>query len=92
MWHVYIIKCSNNSFYVGLTNNLEHRLMEHQTGTGAQYTSARLPATLEYSESFMCRKDAERREKQLKSWSRAKKEALINGNSIKLQELSRRKS
>jgi putative endonuclease len=92
MWHVYIIKCNDNSFYVGLTNNLERRLIEYQTGTGAQYTCAHLPAILEYSESFICRKDAEHREKQLKSWSRAKKEALINGNLIRLQELSRRKS
>jgi len=91
MWHVYVIKCNESSFYVGLTNNLQRRLIDHQKGEGSQYTSKRLPVTFEHSESFRNRRDAERREKQLKSWSRAKKKALISGNSIKLQELSRSK-
>lgn len=89
MWHVYLLKCSDNSIYVGLTNNLDRRLSEHEHGFGSQYTSSRLPVTCEYSETFKNRKDAESRESQLKRWSRAKKEAVIAGNIKKLQELSK---
>lgn len=92
MWYVYILKCSDNSFYVGLTINLERRLKEHREGIGAQYTGTRLPVKLEYSESFKYREDAEHREKQLKGWSKAKKEALIKGNFVKLRQLSRAQS
>ncbi|UCE78231.1 MAG: GIY-YIG nuclease family protein [Nitrospiraceae bacterium] len=49
------MKCSDNSFYIGLTNNLERRLSEHEQGFGAQYTSSRLPVTCEYSEMFKSR-------------------------------------
>ena len=77
---MYILECSDGSFYVGSTKNLELRLSEHQEGLGAKYTSRRLPIRLVYSEEFERISDAFTREKQVQNWSRAKREALINGN------------
>ena len=79
MWHVYILKCSDESFYVGLTTDLKQRVQDHQSGDGAQYTRSRRPLSLEYSERFASKQEAENREHQLKRWSRAKKEALTSG-------------
>lgn len=92
MWHVYVLKCSDNSFYIGLTRDLKQRIQDHQAGDGAQYTCARLPVRLEYSERFKSKKEAENREHQLKRWSKAKKEALISSNLKKLKHSSKRKS
>ncbi len=89
MWTVYILRCSDDSFYVGLTNDLKQRIQDHKSGDGAQYTCARLPVSLEYSERFRSKKEAENREQQLKRWSKAKKEALIAGNLAKLKQLSK---
>ena len=58
MWHVYILKCSDDSFYVGLTNDLKQRIQDHKSGDGTQYTCARLPVSLEYSERFRSKKEA----------------------------------
>ena len=80
MWNVYILRCSDDSFYIGLTNDLKQRLRDHQSGDGAQYTRSRLPVKFKYSERFKSKKEAENREQQLKRWSRAKKETLISGN------------
>jgi len=87
--YVYILKCSDGSYYTGLTNSLETRLKEHHAGRGTLYTSARLPVRLVYTEQFSARWQAECRELQLKSWSRLKKEALINCDLGRLKELSR---
>lgn len=46
MWYVYILKCSDNSLYTGITNNLENRINKHNNGTGAKYTKGRAPVTL----------------------------------------------
>lgn len=75
MYYVYILKCDDSSFYVGLTTDLIKRIQDHQSGDGAQYTRLRLPISLQYSEQFKSKKEAENREQQLKRWSRAKKEA-----------------
>jgi len=79
MWTVYILQCSDGSFYIGLTNNLKQRIRDHQSGDGAQYTRSRLPVKLAYAEKYANQNDAEEREQQIKRWSRAKKEALISG-------------
>ena len=71
-FYVYILKCSDESYYIGLTNSLETRLKEHNAGRGTQYTSARLPVQLVYKEQFRARWQAERHEYQLKTWSRQK--------------------
>jgi putative endonuclease len=89
---VYIVKCSDNSYYTGITSNLEQRITEHNNGRYPGYTSKRLPVILVYSNRFSNADDAIRAEKQIKGWSRAKKEALIKGDFEKLKELSKSRS
>lgn len=91
-YFVYILKCSDASYYTGVTNNLERRLEEHNSGIIKGYTSKRLPVKLVFSERFSDINDAIRLEKQLKGWSRKKKEALIEGDFYSLVELSKKKS
>jgi putative endonuclease len=90
-YFVYILKCSDDSYYVGITNNLEKRINEHQSGMIRGYTSSRLPIRLVFSERFTDVNQAIRLEKQLKGWSRKKKEALINRNLDLLVKLSNSK-
>jgi putative endonuclease len=85
---IYILKCLDGSYYTGSTSDLENRLIEHQTGKIKGYTSKRLPVELvfsEYSEDVYEILNAER---QIKKWSRVKKEALINGDFELLHNLS----
>ena len=70
---------SVGSYYVGSTKNLDQRILQHQSGKGAMYTSRRLPVKLVYDEEYDRVADAYYREKQFQNWSRAKREALING-------------
>jgi putative endonuclease len=92
MRHVYILRCSDRSLYVGSTTDLPSRLRAHNEGNGARYTSTRRPMILEYSESLPDQTSAIRRERQLKGWSRSKKEVLIAGDLERLRELSRGRS
>lgn len=87
MW-VYILKCSDGSYYTGVTNNLNRRLTEHQSGGHKGYTSVRLPVELVYSREISKPMDAIAAEKQIKKWSRAKKEALIKADYESLHKLS----
>ncbi|MBE6071510.1 MAG: GIY-YIG nuclease family protein [Clostridium butyricum] len=80
MNYVYIVKCSDNTFYTGWTNNLEKRIEAHSNGTGAKYTKGRGPVELVYVEEFKDKKEAMRREYAIKQYSRKKKEILINTN------------
>ncbi len=90
-YFVYILLCSDNSYYTGVTNNMERRLYEHETGLNPNsYTHKRRPVKLVFSEVFNDINQAIAFEKQLKGWKRAKKEALINGNWDLLPELSKR--
>ncbi len=75
---MYILECSDGSYYTGSTNNLELRIEQHQNGEGANHTKKHLPVTLVYFEEFVSVYDAFLREKQIQKWSRNKKEALIN--------------
>ena len=75
---VYILKCSDGSYYTGSTNNLERRLEQHNKGEGANYTKNRLPVKLIYSEEYSRIDKAFYREKQIQGWSRKKKEAYLN--------------
>ena len=86
---VYILLCSDNSYYTGSTNNLELRLTQHQNGEGSNHTKKKLPVTLVYFEEFQRIEDAFYREKQIQNWNRKKKEALIQLQFEKLPELSR---
>jgi len=85
---VYILRCADGSYYTGCTTNIEKRLSEHQQGLIEGYTSKRLPVELVYSEEFSEIRYAISAERQIKRWSRAKKEALIRGDSKALHELA----
>jgi len=88
---VYILKCSDNSYYTGSTIDLEKRMAEHVAGTFDGYTSSRLPVKLVFSYEMPTIFEAFLRERQIKGWTRRKKEALINGEWEKLVEYSRSK-
>jgi len=88
--YVYILKCSDGSYYTGSTKDLWHRLREHQDGEAAIYTRQRRPVVLVYYEVFERIDEAFIREKQIQGWRREKKEALINGKQVRLPGLSRR--
>lgn len=90
MAFVYILKCSDNSYYVGSTTDLTKRIEEHNNGVGANYTKKKLPVKLVYYEECQSIETAFLRERQLHGWSRKKKEALINNMHEKLTELSKR--
>ena len=85
---MYILECSDGSYYTGSTNDLECRLEQHQNGEGANHTKKHLPVKLLYYEEFHRIDEAFYREKQVQGWSRKKKEALINGNSGSLPQLA----
>ncbi|MCY4367600.1 MAG: GIY-YIG nuclease family protein [Chloroflexi bacterium] len=76
-FYVYILLCSDNSYYTGHTENLESRVAAHQFGQIPGYTQSRRPIKLVFSEEFPTREDALARERQLKKWSKAKKRSLI---------------
>jgi putative endonuclease len=86
--YMYILQCSDRSYYTGSTTDLERRLEEHQVGLGANYTRERLPVKLVYFEEFQRIDDAFFREKQIQGWSRKKKEALIFSLPERLNKLS----
>ncbi len=91
-YFVYIVECKDGSYYTGVTSDLEKRINEHNSGFYKGYTSSRLPVKLVYSNRFANVHDAINAEKQIKGWSRAKKEALIIGDFDFLIELSKGKN
>src|SRR5262245_13102786 len=88
---MYILKCADDSYYVGSTKNLDLRVAQHQSGKGSGYTSGRLPVELVYREEYERVTDAYAREKQIQNWGRAKREALINGDAELLPTLAKKK-
>jgi tRNA/rRNA methyltransferase len=88
-FYVYILRCSDGSYYTGHTEDLEPRIAAHNSGTVEGYTQTRLPVQLVFSGEFSTRYEAVARERQLKGWSRAKKEALIRGDWDAVQKLAR---
>ncbi|HEX7016265.1 MAG TPA: GIY-YIG nuclease family protein [Cyclobacteriaceae bacterium] len=86
--YVYILLCCDMSYYVGSTTDLEKRFVEHLLGEGSNYTRKRLPVKLVYFEIFDRIDEAFNREKQIKGWSRKKKESLIKGMPNELHELA----
>lgn len=92
-YYVYILKCSDKSYYTGITNNIDRRLIEHNNGLDRRaYTFFRRPVELVYFELFQNPNDAIMWEKRIKGWSRKKKEALINGDLEELKRLSNMKN
>ena len=79
-FHTYILRCADGSYYVGHTDDLEHRLAQHDAGALGGYTARRRPVTLLWAQSFQTRDDAFAAERQLKGWSHAKKEAMMAGD------------
>lgn len=78
LFHAYLLRCSDGSFYAGHTDNLELRIAQHESGALGGYTARRLPVELVWSETFETREEALSAERQIKGWSRAKKQALID--------------
>ena len=92
-YYVYIVQCCDNSYYTGITNNIERRLWQHQTGYNTScYTFNRRPVKLKYCERFQHVKQAIAWEKQLKGWSRKKKEALFKEDWEEIKRLAKSKS
>ena len=77
-WQVYILKCSDGTFYTGITNNLNLRIEKHNLGKGAKYTKNRLPVSLVYKESTLDKSQSLKREIAIKKLPRDKKLELIN--------------
>lgn len=86
--YLYILECSDGSYYTGSTKDIELRLQHHLAGEGSGYTKCRLPVILIYLEEFPRIDEAFYREKQVQGWSRKKKEALIQGRLLDLPEMS----
>ena len=78
-WIVYIVRCFDGTFYTGITNDLDKRLLAHNAGKGAKYTKNRRPVALVYSELAENRSTASKREYAIKKLSRAEKLDLIAG-------------
>jgi predicted GIY-YIG superfamily endonuclease len=76
----YMLRCSDGSYYVGHTDNLEVRLAQHQAGEGADWTRRRRPVELAWAEAAPTRDEAFAFERRIKGWTRAKKEALVAGD------------
>ncbi len=87
MWFVYVLRCADDSLYIGETGNLDERVVRHREGTASAYTARRRPVSLSYSEWHPTRDIALKRERQLKRWTRAKKEALVAGDVERLKKL-----
>src|SRR5919107_6380836 len=89
---LYILRCADGSYYVGTSrsDDVDTRISQHQQGTFGGYTARRRPVTLVYAAHFDRIDDAVAAERQIKGWSRAKKEALIRGDFQTLPALSKR--
>ena len=73
MWWVYVLLCKDGSFYTGVTNNLDKRLLDHQAGKGAKYTRSHYPIRIIYKETFPTHSEALKREMEIKGWNKGKK-------------------
>lgn len=74
---VYLLRCADDSYYAGHTDNIENRIGEHQTGSYPGYTANRLPVKLAWSQECTTREEALSAEMQIKGWGRKKKEAMM---------------
>ena len=87
----YIVRCVDDTLYVGHSEDLASREQAHNVGKGSKYTAARRPVRMVYAEEYASAERAIARERQLKRWSREKKEALILGDRAALRCLGRRR-
>ena len=86
----YILLCSDDSFYVGSTTDLDSRMAQHHSGKGSAYTARRLPLQLVWATEFDRIDEAWAMERRIHGWSRAKKQALIEGRFEDLPRLASR--
>ena len=91
-FYVYILKCADGSYYTGHTDDLDVRIAAHHQGLIPGYTRKRRPVQFVFADEFPTRIDALERERQIKRWTRANKEALIARDWPRLQRLARRRS
>jgi len=92
-FYVYILKCSDGSYYTGHTDDLEKRINQHHHGEFPEcYTLKRRPLELVFSQVHATRQEALDSERQIKGWSRAKKEALIRGDWAEIRRLAKNRS
>ena len=90
-YFVYMLLCSDRSFYIGLTSDLSKRMNEHEMGVEpSSYTHSRRPIKLVWAQEFPSHEDAFAFERQIKGWSRAKKKALINDDWEEIHQIVRR--
>jgi len=82
-WYVYIVECEDGSYYTGMTWKPDSRWTQHLSGLGSEYTLKHKPTRIVYLEEYDNLEEARAREKQIKGWTRAKKEKLINGEWTK---------
>ena len=87
----YILRCADNKLYVGSTTNIKERIKRHNAGYASEFTHLHRPVELVYKEDYDTYQEAFKRERQLKKWTTAKKEALIAGDIERLKELSKSK-
>ena len=88
---VYLLQCADQSYYVGHTDELEKRLLQHKRGEVGGYTSTRRPVRVIFTQEFASREEALAAERQIKGWSRRKKAALARGDWSEMSRLSRRR-
>lgn len=87
---VYMLKCSDDSYYIGHSDNIEKRLEEHNHGM-CTYTKNKLPLQMVFIERFLAREEAIEAEHKIKKWTRKKKEALIQKNWKLISNLSKKR-
>lgn len=87
MRFLYILRCADGSFCIGETTDIDRRLAKHNEGVAAVHTAQRRPVKLVYTEQYATREACLQRERQLKRWTRAKKEALVAGDKVTLKKL-----
>jgi|SRR5438105_3066211 len=87
-FYAYMLRCVDYSYYVGHTDDLDHRIAQHHAGEIAAYTQNRRPVRLVFIQEFATREEVLAAERQLKGWSRAKKEALVLQNWARVRRLA----
>src|SRR4030067_3637386 len=87
-WFVYMVKCKDGSIYTGISNDVEDRIKEHNSGQGGKYTASKRPVRLIFQEEQTDKSSTLKREKQIKNWGRVKKEALSRLGSARSDSLA----
>ena len=90
MHYVYLLRCADESLYVGETSNLQTREQDHNDGRGGSYTTRRRPVRIIYAERHKSKQEALKRERQIKRWSLRKKELLVSVDVAALSGVSQR--